>query len=87
MGEIAQVSGRGVGRRAVGLLGALITFAGSPLYAPHWLTTQAWGFSPMEDQQIAGLVMWAPAAAAYLLVAVTILYRSLARADARTVRV
>lgn len=70
----------------MGLLGALITFAGSPLYAPHWFTTQAWGFSPMEDQQIAGLVMWAPAAAAYLLVAVTILYRSLARADARTVR-
>ena len=71
----------------MGLLGALITFAGRALYAPHWSSTQAWGFSPLEDQQIAGLIMWAPAAAAYLLVAVTILYRSLARADARAVRV
>jgi putative membrane protein len=71
----------------MGLLGALITFAGSALYAPHRLTTQAWGFSPLEDQQIAGLVMWAPAAAAYLLVAVTILYRSMTRTGARAVRV
>ena len=71
----------------MGLLGALITFAARPLYAPHGSTTQAWGFSPLEDQQIAGLIMWAPAAAAYLLVAVTILYRSLVRSDARTLRV
>ena len=45
------------------------------------------GFAPLEDQQIAGLIMWAPAAAAYLLVAVTILYRSLAHADVRAVRI
>jgi len=61
----------------MGLLGALLTFANSALYAPHWLTTQAWGLSPLEDQQIAGLVMWAPASAIYLLTALTILYRSL----------
>lgn len=71
----------------MGLLGALITFAGTPLYAPHLLTTQAWGFSPLEDQQMAGLIMWAPAAAAYLLVAVTVLYRSLSQSEARTLRV
>lgn len=61
----------------MGVLGALITFAGRPLYAPHWLTTQAWGLSPVEDQQIAGLIMWAPAAAAYLLVALAVLYRAI----------
>lgn len=61
----------------MGLLGALLTFANSALYAPHWLTTQAWGLTPLEDQQIAGLVMWAPASAIYLLVALTILYRAL----------
>lgn len=61
----------------MGALGALITFAGRPLYAPHWLTTQAWGLSPLEDQQIAGLIMWAPAALAYLLVALALLYRSM----------
>ena len=61
---------------AMGALGALLTFSRSALYAPHWLTTQAWGLSPIEDQQIAGIVMWAPASLVYLLAALTILYRS-----------
>ena len=67
----------------MGALGALITFAGEPLYAPHWSTTGAWGLAPLEDQQIAGLVMWAPAAAIYLLAALAILYRSLQAEPAR----
>lgn len=53
----------------MGLLGALITFAGAPLYVPHYLTTRGWGLSPLEDQQLAGLVMWAPAAGFYLAAA------------------
>jgi len=61
----------------MGVLGALITFAGRPLYAPHWLTTQAWDLSPLGDQQLAGILMWAPASAIYLLAAMAILYRSL----------
>ncbi len=60
---------------AMGLLGALLTFAGRPLYAPHLLTTAAWGLSPLEDQQIAGLIMWAPAAAIYLAAALLTLGR------------
>lgn len=59
----------------MGLLGALITFAGAPLYAPHLLTTQAFGLSPLEDQQMAGLIMWAPAAALYLIAALVVLGR------------
>jgi putative membrane protein len=50
----------------MGLLGALLVFNSGALYAPHYLTTQAWGFSPLEDQQLAGLIMWAPAAGLYL---------------------
>lgn len=57
----------------MGLLGALITFAPHPLYAPHFLTTAAWGFTPLEDQQLAGLVMWIPAGLPYLLAALRIL--------------
>ena len=67
----------------MGVLGALITFAGRPLYAPHLLTTQAWGLTPLEDQQIAGILMWAPASAIYLLAAMAILYRSLTGDAAR----
>lgn len=50
----------------MGLLGALITFAATPLYAPHLTSTWAFGLDPLHDQQIAGLIMWAPAALAYL---------------------
>ena len=62
---------------AMGALGALLTFAHRAYYAPHWLTTRLWGLSPIEDQQIAGIVMWAPASLVYLIAALTILYRSL----------
>lgn len=61
-----------------GLLGALLTFAGAPLYAPHQLTSRAFGLKPLEDQQIAGLIMWAPAAAIYMVAALTVLGRRLA---------
>ncbi|WP_374597021.1 cytochrome c oxidase assembly protein [Brevundimonas sp.] len=58
-----------------GLLGALLVFMPAAIYAPHRLTTSAWGLSPLEDQQLAGLIMWAPAAAVYLVAALTILGR------------
>ena len=62
---------------SMGLLGALLTFGGIAIYAPHALSAPMYGLSPLEDQQIAGLIMWAPGSATYLLAAVTILYRSL----------
>jgi putative membrane protein len=43
------------------LLGAVITLAGHPLYPPHAFTTQAWGLSPLTDQQLGGVIMWVPA--------------------------
>jgi putative membrane protein len=67
----------------MGALGALLVFAGRAYYAPHFLTSQMWGLSPMEDQQIAGLIMWAPVSAVYLLAAMVVLYRSLAPVPAR----
>ncbi|WP_427024218.1 cytochrome c oxidase assembly protein [Aureimonas ureilytica] len=53
----------------MGLLGALITFAPAPLYAPHFLSTLPFGLSALEDQQLAGLLMWVPANLPYLLAA------------------
>ncbi|QZH74283.1 MAG: cytochrome c oxidase assembly protein [Erythrobacter sp.] len=67
----------------MGALGALLVFADRAYYAPHVLTTHLWGLSPLEDQQIAGLIMWAPASAVYLLAAMVVLYRSLAPVPAR----
>ena len=57
---------------SMGLLGALITFAGRPLYAPHFASTLSWGVSPLEDQQLAGITMWAPGSIAYLAAAMWI---------------
>lgn len=53
----------------MGLLGALLTFAGAPLYVPHYTTTLAWSLTPLEDQQLGGLIMWAPASGLYLAAA------------------
>ncbi|HLV84983.1 MAG TPA: cytochrome c oxidase assembly protein [Devosia sp.] len=45
----------------MGLLGALLVFAPQPLYLPHLATTLAFGLSPVDDQQLGGLIMWVPA--------------------------
>jgi putative membrane protein len=58
----------------MGLLGALITFASGALYAPHLLTTQRWGLSALEDQQLGGLIMWIPTSAVFLIAALLTLY-------------
>ncbi|MBN9425782.1 MAG: cytochrome c oxidase assembly protein [Burkholderiales bacterium] len=44
----------------MGFLGALLTFAPRMLYPVHAASTAAWGLSPLEDQQLGGLLMWVP---------------------------
>lgn len=61
----------------MGMLGALLVFAEGAVYAPHALTTGVWDMSPLEDQQLAGLTMWAPAAGIYLTAALAIVFRYL----------
>ena len=50
-----------------GVLGALITFAQTVLYPAYNATTGSWGLSPLEDQQIGGLIMWVPAGVVYIV--------------------
>lgn len=54
---------------AMGALGAVITLAPAALYSAHFATTAAWGMAPLDDQQLGGLVMWAPASIVYLAAA------------------
>jgi cytochrome c oxidase assembly factor CtaG/cytochrome c2 len=49
-----------------GLLGALLTLAGHPFYPAHFDTTVPWGLTPLEDQQLAGIIMWIPASLIHL---------------------
>jgi putative membrane protein len=50
------------------LLGALLTFAPSQLYAIHAFAPVNWGLSPLEDQQLGGLIMWVPGGLPYLVI-------------------
>jgi cytochrome c oxidase assembly factor CtaG len=50
----------------MGLLGALLTFAAHPIYPAYSHTTQSWGLTPLEDQQLGGLSMWIPASLIHL---------------------
>jgi putative membrane protein len=61
----------------MGLLGALIVFASRPLYAAHFTSTWSWGFSPLADQQLAGLIMWVPAILPYVGVGLWLAWSSL----------
>ena len=42
----------------MGLLGALLTLAPRPLFVVHFSTTWPWGLSPLQDQQLGGVIMW-----------------------------
>ena len=70
---------RGVARPVAGLLvlasgvqstalGAVLLFASSPLYPVHGPGAAAWGTSALEDQQLAGALMWGPPGLVYLVV-------------------
>jgi putative membrane protein len=57
------------------VLGALLTFAPGPWYSTYITTAPAWGFTALEDQQLGGLIMWIPAGALLLIVALILLVK------------
>jgi putative membrane protein len=56
-------------------LGAVLAFAAAPLYESHLHTTQEWGLTALEDQQLAGGIMWVPPGVVYLVVMIVLLAR------------
>lgn len=50
---------------ASGLLAALLVFAPHAWYA--YGAAEAWGLSPLQDQQLAGAVMWVPGGGIYVV--------------------
>ncbi len=54
------------------LLGVLLTFSDRVWYPLYQSSTAPWGLTPLEDQQLAGLIMWIPAGVAYLVAALAI---------------
>jgi len=65
-----------------GLPGALMVLTARPFYPMHAAGAARWGLSLIEDQQLAGLIMWIPAGFAYV-VAILVLFVAWLRAAER----
>lgn len=52
----------------MGFLGAILTFAPTSLFEAHFATTQTFGLTPLEDQQLAGVLMWTLGFVPYVIV-------------------
>jgi len=57
-----------------GVLGALLAFSRAPWYEPY-------GAGAIEDQQLAGLIMWVPASIAYLVASLNVARRWLVESE------
>jgi putative membrane protein len=54
----------------MGLLGAVLAFATRPLFQWHVATTYLWNLTPLQDQQLGGVLMWVPGVALSLWIAI-----------------
>jgi len=67
-----------------GLLGIFLTLTSYVWYPGYSATTVLFGISPIEDQQIGGLIMWIPAGVVYMFAALA-MFSSWLRASERRV--
>jgi cytochrome c oxidase assembly factor CtaG len=66
-----------------GLLGALLTFARSVWYPDYIGRTESWGLTPLEDQQLGGLIMWVPACLVYIAAGLVLFAKWLQESERR----
>jgi putative membrane protein len=60
-----------------GLPGALMILSPVALFKAHTSVLEVWGLTPLEDQQIAGLIMWIPAGLFFLIPIAALLVKAL----------
>lgn len=58
-----------------GALGALLAFSATPWFPAYAATTTAFGITPLEDQQLGGLIMWVPGGMIYVAAALGLMAR------------
>jgi cytochrome c oxidase assembly factor CtaG/cytochrome c2 len=66
-----------------GALGALVTIAPDPWYATYVRQGHAWGIDPLDDQQLAGILMWIPAGVIFIVLGVALLAAWLGESERR----
>ncbi len=59
------------------VLGVFMTLAPTAWYPDYERSTHWWGLTALEDQQLAGLIMWMPACIAYAVVALAVFAKAL----------
>ncbi len=57
------------------LAGIAIVFASGPIYTYYVAMPRLWGISVMEDQRIAGVIMWVPGSMMYIVAALILIGR------------
>jgi putative membrane protein len=66
-----------------GALGAVLALAQRPLYPIHASVAPSWGLTPLEDQQLAGGLMWVPPGIVYTVVIAALLAHWLGSLEVR----
>jgi putative membrane protein len=64
-------------------LGALLTFSTVIWYPAYLRTTAVWGLTPLQDQQLGGLLMWVPSGVVFTGVALVLFGRWIRESDRR----
>jgi cytochrome c oxidase assembly factor CtaG len=64
-------------------LGALLTFSTVLWYPVYAQTTTRWGLTPLEDQQLGGVIMWVPSAIVFIVIALALFAKWLVESDRR----
>lgn len=66
-----------------GALGALLTFSSVVWYPVYADRTALWRLTPLEDQQLGGLLMWVPSGIVFIFIGIWLFARWLATSDQR----
>jgi putative membrane protein len=69
-----------------GALGALLTVAPRLWYRSYDVVGRSWGVSPIEDQRLAGLLMWIPTGVVFVVLGLALFAAWLGEAERRALR-
>ena len=69
-----------------GLLGVFLTLTSKIWYPVYEKSTASWGLTPLEDQQLGGLIMWIPAGVVYIFAGLLMFAGWLRESEKRVLR-
>lgn len=64
-------------------LGALLTFSTVLWYPAYAFSTQRWGLTSIQDQQLGGVIMWVPSGVIFIVISLALFAKWLKESDRR----